>query len=197
MGGRHLDSFLNKILFEKGYEFTTPLELELISEIKETGKEVFANSELGKKTQESSEKLSDEKMNRKIVSGEKNVIVRELSQIVKNKLDGCNREQEVRKDLEKKYPHEQGYSIISEAYLRDKNGNIVKDPETGKARRIDFVVVKDGKVVDSIEVTGPNVDKTRQMEQEQRVKNSGGIYIRDKDGNLIKNNVQTRIERRD
>jgi len=35
MGGRHLDSFLNKILFEKGYEFTTPLELELISEIKE------------------------------------------------------------------------------------------------------------------------------------------------------------------
>ena len=35
------------------------------------------------------------------------------------------------------------------------------------------------------------------MEQEQRVKNSGGIYIRDKDGNLIKNNVQTRIERRD
>ena len=36
LGGRHLDSFLNKILFEKGYEFTTPLELELISEIKET-----------------------------------------------------------------------------------------------------------------------------------------------------------------
>ena len=35
MGGRHLDNFLNKILFEKGYEFTTPLELELISEIKE------------------------------------------------------------------------------------------------------------------------------------------------------------------
>lgn len=35
LGGRHLDEYLNKILFEKGYEFTTPLELELISEIKE------------------------------------------------------------------------------------------------------------------------------------------------------------------
>lgn len=35
VGGRHLDSHLNDILFKKGYEFTTPLELELLSEIKE------------------------------------------------------------------------------------------------------------------------------------------------------------------
>ncbi len=35
IGGRHLDDYLNRILFEKGYEFTTPLELELLSEIKE------------------------------------------------------------------------------------------------------------------------------------------------------------------
>jgi actin-related protein len=35
IGGRHLDNHLNRILFEKGYEFTTPLEWELISEIKE------------------------------------------------------------------------------------------------------------------------------------------------------------------
>ena len=33
IAGRHLDSFLNRILFEKEYKFTTPLEL--ISEIKE------------------------------------------------------------------------------------------------------------------------------------------------------------------
>ena len=33
IAGRHLNSFLNRILFEKGYKFTTPLEL--ISEIKE------------------------------------------------------------------------------------------------------------------------------------------------------------------
>ena len=30
-----MDNHLNRILFEKGYEFTTPLEWELISEIKE------------------------------------------------------------------------------------------------------------------------------------------------------------------
>ena len=35
LGGRHLDDYLNKILFEKGYEFTTPLEMELLSEIKQ------------------------------------------------------------------------------------------------------------------------------------------------------------------
>jgi actin len=35
LGGRHLDEYLNKILFEKGYEFTTPIELDLLSEIKQ------------------------------------------------------------------------------------------------------------------------------------------------------------------
>lgn len=35
VGGRHLDNYLNKILLEKGYEFTTPTELELLSKIKE------------------------------------------------------------------------------------------------------------------------------------------------------------------
>ena len=35
LGGRHLDDCLNKVLFNKGYEFTTALELELLAEIKE------------------------------------------------------------------------------------------------------------------------------------------------------------------
>ncbi len=35
LGGRHLDDYLNRILFEKGYEFTTPMELELLSIIKQ------------------------------------------------------------------------------------------------------------------------------------------------------------------
>jgi actin len=35
LGGKHLDIFLNQKLFDKGYEFTTPLEWELISQIKE------------------------------------------------------------------------------------------------------------------------------------------------------------------
>ena len=116
-----------------------------------------------------------------------------------NKLDGLARETEVEIELEEKYPEEEGYTIESEVYLRDKDGNIVKDPETGEARRIDFVVIKDGKVVDSIEVTSQTADKTEQTAKENRIRENGGNYIKDKDGNLIEipADVQTRIERRD
>ena len=126
-------------------------------------------------------------------------IVREYGEAIKNKLDGLQREREVAEELEKKYPEEKGYTIISEVYLRDKDGNIVKDPVTGEARRIDFVVVKDGKVVDSIEVTSKTADKTSQIAKETRIRESGGNYIRDYDGNLIRipDNVCTRIERRE
>lgn len=118
---------------------------------------------------------------------------------IQNKIDGLRREEEVKDELEEKYPPEEGYEIISEAYLRNADGNIVKDPETGKARRIDFVVVKDGKVVDSIEVTSKTADKNDQLAKESRVRDNGGNYIRDNQGNLIRipSNVQTRVERRD
>lgn len=118
---------------------------------------------------------------------------------IQNKIDGLQREAEVKEDLEEKYPPEEGYEIISEAYLRDADGNIVKDPETGKARRIDFVVVKDGKVIDSIEVTSKTADKSDQLAKENRIREFGGNYIRDNNGNLIKipSSVQTRVERRD
>ena len=118
---------------------------------------------------------------------------------IKNKVDGCNRETEVKEDLEKKYPPEDGYTILSEVYLRNSDGSIAKDPETGEARRIDFVVVKDGKVVDSIEVTSQTADKTKQSEKENRIRENGGNYIKDADGNLIQvpDDLQTRIERRD
>lgn len=126
-------------------------------------------------------------------------IVKEVKEAIKNKLDGLAREQEVAQELEKKYPPEKGYQIVSEAYLRDKDGNIVKDPVTGQARRIDFVVVKDGKVVDSIEVTSKTADKTGQCAKEDRIRDAGGNYIRDNNGNLVQvpTTVRTRIERRD
>jgi hypothetical protein len=121
------------------------------------------------------------------------------SELIKNKEDGLRRENEVEEDLKKRYPEEEGYTILSERVLYDKNGNIVKDPETGEARRIDFVVVKDGKVVDSIEVTSKTADKTDQAAKEQRIREAGGNYIKDSNGNLVEipPDVQTRIERRD
>lgn len=123
----------------------------------------------------------------------------EINPPIKNKLDGLEREREVHSDLEKKYPPEDGYEIVPEAVLRDKDGNIVRDPETGEARRIDFVVVKDGKVVDSIEVTSKTADKTQQSAKEGRIREAGGNYVRDRSGNLVEipPNIQTRIERRD
>ena len=118
---------------------------------------------------------------------------------IKNKQDGLEREKKVEEELKEKYPEEEGYEVISEAYLRDENGNIVKDPVTGEARRIDFVVVKDGKVVDSVEVTSKTADKTEQSAKEQRIRENGGNYIKDSNGNLVgmPSDITTKIERRD
>ncbi len=121
-----------------------------------------------------------------------------LEGILPNKEEGLRREAEVKEKLEKKYPESEEYEIVSEAYLRDSDGKIVKDPETGAARRIDFVVVKDNQVVDSIEVTSETADKTGQIAKEERIREAGGNYIRTSDGSLAKypDDLQTTIERR-
>ena len=122
----------------------------------------------------------------------------ELAKIVENKREGCKREQEVRKELDKRYPEREGYKIVSERYLLDKNGNIARDPETLKARRIDFVVVKDDKVVDMIEVTSKTAPKIDQSAKELRIRENGGNYIKVGEQLIrIPNYVETRIERRD
>jgi hypothetical protein len=123
----------------------------------------------------------------------------EVNPPIQNKIDGLRREAEVEKELKVKYPSEEGYTINSEAYLRNKDGDIVKDPVTGERRRIDYAVVKDGKVIDSVEVTSKTADKTEQTAKEDRIRENGGNYIRDENGNLLEiaDNVHTRIERRD
>ena len=114
-----------------------------------------------------------------------------LEGILPNKEEGLRREAEVEEELEKKYPESEGYEIVSEAYLRDSEGKIVRDPETGEARRIDFVV-------DSIEVTSETADKTGQTAKEERIREAGGNYIKTSDGSLAKypDNLHTTIERR-
>ncbi|AEH48648.1 hypothetical protein [Parageobacillus thermoglucosidasius] len=96
-----------------------------------------------------------------------------------NRKNGDLREEQVYERLKEMYPEQQGYKIIREAYLRDAEGNIVKDDVTGQARRIDFVVVKDGVVIDSIEVTSETATKEAQLAKEQRIRESGGNYIKD------------------
>lgn len=137
-------------------------------------------------------------LNREIDKSDEGNDVKE-AQPIQNKIDGMAREKEVEEELKEKYPESEGYEILSEVYLRDKDGNIVRDPETGEARRIDFVVVKDGKVVDSVEVTSKTADKTEQTAKEERIRDEGGNYVRDNNGNLVEipKDVTTRIERRD
>lgn len=118
---------------------------------------------------------------------------------IQNKIDGLRREIEVYDELKQKYPETEGYEIVPETYLRDKDGNIVRDPVTGEGRRIDYVVVKDNKVVDSVEVTSPTADKTEQCAKEQRIREAGGNYVKTADGSLAEfpSDTQTRIDRRE
>ena len=101
--------------------------------------------------------------------------------------------------MQKAYPESEGYSIERERLLRDANGKKAIDPETGTGRRIDYVVDKDGKVVDSIEVTSKTAPKDDQIAKEARIRQNGGNYVRTKDGDLIEipSDIITRLDRRD
>lgn len=61
------------------------------------------------------------------------------------------------------------------------------------------MAIKNGKAVDSIEVTSITADKTEQSAKEERIRANGGNYIRDNNGNLIEipSDIYTRIERRE
>ena len=106
--------------------------------------------------------------------------INEIAQVVKNKLDGVAREETVLKDLVSKYGKD---NVLREQYLRNMEGEIMKDIETGTARRIDFVVKQGDKIIKSIEVTSPTVDKTLQVLKEKRIlehaKEIGGAFIKD------------------
>lgn len=163
-----------------------------VSDIKELDKPFKSGENKEKTNTDASEKKS-------LTNAEKEVPETQETKLpIQNKIDGLKREEEVHNDLDKKYPEDKGYKVASETYLRDENGNIVKDPVTGEKRRIDFVVTKDGKVVDSVEVTSKTADKTEQSAKEERIRANGGNYIKDSDGNLIRmsDDVHTRIERR-
>ena len=118
---------------------------------------------------------------------------------IQNKIDGLRREKEVENELREKHPESQGYKILPECYLRDCDGKIVKDFESHESRRIDFVVTRNGEVVDTIEVTSLSAPKEAQMSKEKNIRAIGGTYIRDPDTRQlmrISDDIKTRIERR-
>ena len=125
---------------------------------------------------------------------------KKISSPIQNKQEGLRREQNVHKELEKQYPSKEGYKILRERELCNKDGKPVRDGQTGEKRRIDFCVVKDGRVVDMIEVTSKTAPKREQLSKEYRIRDEGGNYIKDSDNNKlykIPDNVESRVIRRD
>jgi hypothetical protein len=117
-----------------------------------------------------------------------------MQSVQDNAVAGSRREREVRADLQAQYPNG---SVQDQQYLRDRNGNIVIDPLTGTARRLDHVVIVDGKVVDVVETTSLTAEKTQLLRHEDQVRSNGGSYIRDRDtGELFKVPSISRVERR-
>lgn len=121
-------------------------------------------------------------------------------QIVMNRDLGELRQDQVKKELVAMYPQNEGYKIMPERYLYNKDGNFVTDSVTDSKRRLDFVVVNIEKnFVKPIEVTSETADKTKQIEKENRIRENGGNYIKDIDtNNLIEipHNIATEIWRR-
>lgn len=118
-----------------------------------------------------------------------------IEQLEKNRENGANREELAYKNLQQEFPEEEDYKIEREQDLRDKDGNIVKDSETGKGRRIDFIVYKDGEVIKSIEVTSETAPKDAQIAKEDRIRDEGGNFIKDRDsGQLVEIHKDTKTE---
>ncbi|KGL56398.1 hypothetical protein HQ50_02045 [Porphyromonas sp. COT-052 OH4946] len=93
---------------------------------------------------------------------------------IPNKVAGNAREAIARTWLENKFPNAE---ILSERYIRDINGKSVRDI-SGSRRRLDFVVVEDGKVKGIFEVTSPTADKTAQMLKEADIRGNGGTRVK-------------------
>jgi hypothetical protein len=105
-------------------------------------------------------------------------------QMLKNALDGAKRAAKTAEELAAENP---GKSVQNEKMLRDADGKIVVDPVTGEGRRVDHVVIdQEAGTAKAYETTGDNVDKRLQQQKEERIRDAGGTYVRDKKtGKLI------------
>jgi hypothetical protein len=105
---------------------------------------------------------------------------------------GAQREKDFVAELRVKFP---GSVIQTQRTLRDRNGNIVRDPKTGEARRVDVVVIR-GRTGIAFEVTSPTADKRIQTAKDVRIRDAGGNYFRDRATGAVRRVDRTRTERR-
>ena len=97
---------------------------------------------------------------------------------IQNKIDGDAREALHKKGLDAQYGPDR---ILSQKHLRNKKGEIVSDPLTGESRKLDFVIKGAGKDggAHAQEVTSLTASKTAQALKEGRIRDAGGVYVRD------------------
>ena len=117
------------------------------------------------------------------------------AQVVINKAAGTAREVLVGQELRLQYPEA---ALQRETCLRLAEGERALDPLGSTGRRIDWVVVQDGVVLDSVETTSMTANKAAQIAKEMRIRQAGGVFIRDRaTGELIDiSQVPTRIVRK-
>ena len=64
--------------------------------------------------------------------------------------------------------------------------NRIKDPLTGERRRIDFVVKGQDGTWRPVEITSKTAPKGPQIRKEERIRDAGGIFVKNKNtGELI------------
>ena len=114
--------------------------------------------------------------------------------ILENAADGTARQLRVQRRLEGAFPNAR---VQSETYLRTADGRRALDA-SGSARRLDHVVIENGRVRYIVETTSKTADKTAQLVKELNIRAAGGNYIRDRITGLLIDvrEVATRITRR-
>lgn len=97
--------------------------------------------------------------------------------MIPNKVAGNAREELAEIFIRRKPPKA---TILKERYIRDATGKSVFDSVSMSRRRLDIVVVENGRVTAIYKVTNPTANKTRQMEKERRIRilAEGGGHIR-------------------
>jgi len=103
---------------------------------------------------------------------------RAATQLAENAITGASRQA---KGVEQLVTANPGKRVQTETYLRTADGKRAKDPLSGEMRRVDAAVIdpKTGTAATK-EITGPGVNKTAQAAKEQRIIDSGGTFVRDR-----------------
>jgi hypothetical protein len=102
--------------------------------------------------------------------------------VARNAANGARREGAVRAALRQENPNA---AVQSQSTLRRADGSRAVDSVSGKGRRPDEAVIENGSAR-TIETTSPTANKTQQADREQRIHESGDVFVRNREtGELV------------